>query len=101
MKHSWSLVLLALLIPSAVRSADPKKKVTYDEHVLPILKDKCLGCHSQDKKRGGLSLHTYLNVMQGGSSGEAIKPGEPENSLLYRLMAHKQEPQMPPKSEKL
>src|SRR5262249_12446144 len=34
-------------------SAAEPKKTTYDEHVLPILRDKCIGCHNQDKKRGG------------------------------------------------
>src|SRR5258708_28434729 len=82
-------------------AADPKKKITYEEHVLPIFKDKCLNCHGQDKKRGGLTLHTYVNAMQGGSSGPAILPGDPEKSLLYRLMSHTQAPELPPTSPKL
>ena len=96
----FSLCLCASVVKTS-SAADPKKKVTYEEHVLPIFKDKCLSCHGADKKRGGLQLHTYLNVMQGGSSGEAIKPGDPEKSLLFRLMSHKEEPEMPPKSPKL
>jgi WD40 repeat protein len=101
-----SLVLLALLGASAAlpaRAADPKKaaKVTYDEHVLPILRDKCNGCHNQDKKRGGLIVSSYTGLMAGGSSGEVVKPGDPDNSRIYLLAAHKQEPFMPPKSAAL
>jgi hypothetical protein len=85
---------------SAGRAADAKKtaKVTYDEHVLPILRDKCIGCHSQDKMRGGLVVASYTTLMAGGSSGEVIKPGDPDGSRLFQLVSHKQEPHMPPKS---
>ena len=82
------------------RAADPKKpaKVTYEEHVLPILRDKCIGCHNPDKSRSGLVVSTYAGIMAGGSSGEVIKPGDPDNSRLLLLVSHKQEPFMPPKS---
>jgi hypothetical protein len=82
------------------RAAEEKKagKITYDEHVLPILRDKCIACHSQDKARGGLMVHNFTSLMTGGSSGEVVKPGDPDGSRLYLLVAHKQEPHMPPKS---
>ena len=34
--------------------AEPKQvaKITYDDHVLPLLRDKCLSCHSPEKKKG-------------------------------------------------
>ena len=82
----------------SARAAD---KITYQDHVLPILSDKCLGCHNQDKKSGGLRLNTFLNLMAGGSSGEIVKPGDPDNSRLYLQVTHKREPFMPPKSEML
>ena len=40
----------------ATASAQPAKKparTTYDEHVLPILKDTCIGCHSQTRSAAG------------------------------------------------
>src|SRR5437660_580966 len=94
---------LAVFVAAAAlpaRAADPKKpaKVTYEEHVLPILRDKCIGCHSPDKSRGGLVVSTYTSIMAGGSSGEVVKPGDPDNSRLFQLVSHKQEPFMPPKS---
>src|SRR5229473_2240098 len=83
---------------SCARAAD---KITYQDHILPILRDKCLGCHNQDKKSGGLRLNTFSNVLAGGSSGEVIKPGDPDNSRLFLQVSHKREPFMPPKSEML
>jgi hypothetical protein len=81
--------------------AEPAKKTTYDEHVLPILRDTCVGCHGPDKKRGGLAVHTFTDLMQGGSSGAVVKPGDADGSRLFQLVAHKAEPAMPPKSPKL
>src|SRR5262249_23743538 len=92
--HLW-------LIPSSHAADKPQAKVTYEQHVLPVLKDKCVGCHNQDKKKGGLVLNNYTKLMEGGSSGAAVKPGDPDNSLLYRAVAHVQEPYMPPSAPKL
>src|SRR5437016_2139503 len=98
----WFLIVPVLLagLNCSARAADPKKtpKVTYEEHVLPILRDRCIGCHNPDKSRGGLVVSTYTSIMAGGSSGEVIKAGDPDNSRLFLLAAHKQEPHMPPKS---
>ena len=82
-------------------AAPAQTKTTYVDHVLPILRDSCIGCHGADKKRGSLAVHTYAELMQGGSSGAVVKPGDPEGSRLFLLMAHKAEPVMPPKSPKL
>src|SRR5205814_348386 len=43
----------------------------------------------------------YTSLRQGGSSGEVIKPGDPEASSLFLSVAHKHEPFMPPKSNQL
>lgn len=88
--------LLVAILGGSAPGAD--SKITYDDHVLPILRDKCLGCHNQDKSRGGLVASTYVGLMAGGSSGEVIKPGDPDNSRLMQLVSHKAEPHMPPKS---
>jgi WD40 repeat protein len=82
-------------------AADKAPKVTYDEHVVPILREKCFACHNQDRKSGGLRLNNFTNVMAGGASGEIVKPGDPDGSMLYRLTTHQQEPHMPPKSPML
>ncbi len=92
----WVLSLCSLCLCGSFSSA--AGKVTYDDHIQPILREKCFACHNQDKKKGGLQLHTYANLMAGGGSGETVKPGDPDNSRLYRFVAHKEEPFMPPKS---
>jgi hypothetical protein len=93
--------VFALVGPA--RAADAKKpaKVTYEEHVLPLLREKCVGCHNQDKKKAGLILNNYTKLMEGGSSGVAVKPGDPDGSLLFRVVAHKEDPFMPPSAPML
>ena len=49
------------------------KKITYDEHVLPIFKEHCAACHNQDKARGGLNLTSYAKMREGASSGEVYR----------------------------
>lgn len=96
--------------PSAapVQSAMPPPSVTqgqsapdYQTHVYPIFADNCLGCHNPDKAKGGLVLDSFQAAMQGGGSGAVIQPGNPEQSRLYRLVAHLDTPPMPPMRSKL
>lgn len=75
--------------------------VSYAEHVRPIFQAKCFSCHNRDSRRSGLSLETLAQVMEGGSSGAVIIPGKPENSRLFRLISHMEEPKMPLSGEKL
>jgi hypothetical protein len=99
----WFFPVALCLCGSSVFAADAKKpaKIPYEEHVLPLFRDKCVACHNQDKKRAGLVLDNYAKVMEGSSSGAVVKPGDAEGSPLFRVMAHKEEPFMPPKSPML
>jgi Planctomycete cytochrome C/WD domain, G-beta repeat len=100
----WFAVTCAigLLVPLA-RAADKPKaaKITYQEHVLPLLRDKCLGCHNSDKISGGLDASTYQKLMEGGGSGPVVKPGQPDASRMLLTISHKVQPFMPPKSDML
>ncbi len=74
-------------------------KVTYQDHIQPIFREKCFSCHNPDKKSGGLDLTSYTSVMLGGASGEVIEPGSPDGSYLYQLITHQSEPFMPAMSD--
>ncbi len=76
-------------------------KVTYADHVLPILRAKCLSCHNTDKKSGGLDLSNFTAVKTGGGSGEIFDPGNSGASILWKVINHEEEPKMPPNSDKL
>ena len=85
---------------SQASSADAPK-VTYIDHVLPILRAKCLSCHNTDKKSGGLDLSNFTAVKTGGGSGEIFDPGNSGASILWKVINHDEEPKMPPNSDKL
>ena len=96
-----TLLLALLLAPGLAQAQAPKGAVTYKDHVLPVLRKHCLNCHNADKATSDLNVSTYQALMAGGASGEAVKPGSPDGSLLYKLAAHQAEPKMPPKAPKI
>ena len=70
-------------------------QVDYQREVHPILAAKCVACHSQEKRSGGLSLATLKDVLEGGRSGAAVKPGQGAASLLMRRSTGEVAPRMP------
>ncbi len=67
----------------------PKEKVTYQDNVVAVFRNRCGSCHNPDKQKGGLNLDNYGSAMQGGGSGKVIEPGDAENSTLF-LVDHAQ-----------
>jgi hypothetical protein len=95
---------LILSVGGGLCAADPKdkkKKLNFDDDIAPLLREKCGNCHNADKKSSGLIVTNFTKLMEGGSGGIAVKPGDPDASPLYTTVAHKSEPVMPPKSPKL
>lgn len=86
-----------LLLGAAPLSAAP----TYNDDVLPVFREHCNSCHNADKLKADLDLTTYATTIKGGSSGVAVKAGAPDTSMLYRVTAHMEEPEMPPKKPKI
>jgi len=76
-------------------------KVTYDDHIAPIFKQRCGTCHNPTTKKADLDVTNYLTLMQGGASGASIAPGDADGSYLYTLVTHQAEPFMPQKADKL
>ena len=76
-------------------------KITYEDHIRPILREHCFACHAQDRNKGGLTLDSYGKTMSGGASGEVVIAGDPESSRFWHLVSHKEEPKMPPMQDRL
>ena len=68
--------------PAAAPAGRPVPMVDYERDVRPILSENCLECHSQDKRKGGLSLATYGDVLDGGKDGAVVRPGRSSRSLM-------------------
>ena len=91
----------AMFVRVGVAAAGPEQAqpaaalVDYTSQVQPLLEYYCLECHSQDKRKGGLSLTTYADVLEGGRSGAVVRPGNGEGSLMFHRLTAAVEPQMP------
>ena len=94
-------MLRSFLFLSLSVIATAAEKITYEEHILPILESSCTNCHNPDKKKGGLDLSSYSALMQGGSGGKVTHAGEGADSRMFLTSSHLVEPFMPPKGDKL
>ena len=92
------LALATVLSSSWTLVARAQDAVTFDDNVLPVLRQRCGSCHNPDKKAGGLDVTTYTGLMAGGGSGGSIEPGDAGASYLYKLVTQEDEPKMPPDS---
>jgi hypothetical protein len=78
---------------------DAQAEEFFEKKIRPVLVSNCYTCHSANtKSRGGLRVDDRNGLLQGGSSGPAVVPGKPEESLLLRAVRHDEDaPKMPPK----
>ena len=95
------LVLLGSILSALPSVAAVPEKVTFDDHVLPILQNACNNCHNPDKKKAGLDLTSYGTSMQGSDGGKVVLPGDAAGSLLLKCIKGTEEPVMPPKGDRL
>lgn len=80
-------------IQAAEPQADARK--FFENRVRPLLAEKCFKCHDERKQRGGLRLDIREGVFSGGESGEVLKPGKPDESLLIQAIRYESF-EMPP-----
>lgn len=66
-----------------------------------MFKTSCANCHSDSNRKGDLSLATFASTMEGGESGAVIVAGDPDGSLLFRMVTKQEEPYMPRKGDPL
>lgn len=59
----------------------------FESKVRPVLASNCFACHTRSKL-GGLAVDSRAALLQGGKSGPAVVPGDPEKSLLIQAVRH-------------
>ena len=89
------LVLLFCSAPAHLESQNTAATIDFDRDVHTIIATKCLACHSEEKRSGGLSLASYQDVLDGGRSGAAVRPGNSAGSLIIARITGETAPQMP------
>jgi WD40 repeat protein len=96
--------LVLVLFPVYPTQADPitiakvsrTTPVDFQKDIVPILRKKCLACHSTSEGQGELVLETAQTMIKGGDTGAAVIAGKSAESLLLKLASHQEEPFMPP-----
>jgi uncharacterized protein DUF1549/uncharacterized protein DUF1553/cytochrome c len=99
----WSAAMLAQQsAPSRPARAAAAQRPTatggvdFAGQIQPILEAKCLECHSATRRKGGLSLANYGDILEGGKDGAIVRPGRGVASqLIQRLTGEADGDQMP------
>ncbi len=71
-------------------SGDQKERLAYEADIRPIIEQRCLRCHkSRLFAQGGYRMTSLQSVIEGGRSGAAVIPGDPEKSALVDRITRK------------
>ena len=96
------LLVVAVLSALTLAADEPEKLEYFEKHVRPVLSQNCFECHGSQKQESGIRLDHINFINQVGDFGPILIPGKPEESNLYKAVAHKSEDlMMPYEKEKL
>jgi cytochrome c553 len=69
----------------------------FEKQIRPLLAEHCWSCHGPESAESELRLDSLDGLLEGGSRGPAVVPGQPEKSLMISAVNHADRLQMPPK----
>ena len=85
---------------TAAPAAAAGPKLSFNEHVQPILSENCYACHGSDARarKGELRLDRPADAFAPRKHGPAIVKGDPDHSpIIQRLLSKDPEEVMPPR----
>jgi WD40 repeat protein len=85
--------------PIEVKVPSRKEPVSYTKEIAEILENKCVDCHGAILAEHRLNLESTTGMRKGGKHGPALVPGKADDSLMFKLAAHRMEPIMPPRDK--
>jgi hypothetical protein len=85
-KHPRVIVIAVLVGYLPLLDGLGAEPVDFRREVTPILQERCLSCHNDRDRRGGLSLQSADAARKGGDSGKIIEPGDATASYLLELV---------------
>ena len=77
--------LIAIAVATQLAGATPEAEF-FESRVRPVLAARCHNCHAENAT-AGLRLDSRDGILKGGKSGPAIKPGNPDDSILLHAIA--------------
>ncbi|MFM2097327.1 MAG: hypothetical protein RIS70_4451, partial [Planctomycetota bacterium] len=88
----FGAILLATVPLGVVAKADEAD--AFRRTVAPILERRCLSCHNDIDRKGGLSLTSREQLEKGGESGPVVVAKKPDESPLWEQVRG-EKPEMP------
>ena len=77
------------VLGAQVQTSSAQHEEHFEARIRPVLIEHCYGCHnSVDIARGGLALDVRERTRMESDSGFAVVPGDPDQSLILRVMRH-------------
>ena len=91
-------ILLALFSAALAPLAAQEGVAYFEQNVRPILKARCLGCHSEKMLSSGLSLETRESILRGANRGPVVllEAAHQRDSNLLKAIRHEGDVKMPP-----
>jgi len=98
------ICLLAVIATLELAPADGIEALSsaqiYQQHVQPLLTEKCVSCHGPLAQEAGLRLDAGILIRQAAEESELIRSNDPDASTLLRRVRHVEESErMPPPGE--
>ena len=86
------VIIFAPLTPTPLPTPLPTRQPvpmgnTWEAGFADLFNQKCGLCHAGDLILGGLDLSNYQAALEGGTSGAAIVPGDPDASMLMAIQS--------------
>ena len=83
---------------SEAKRSETDSLFVFEDLVYPVLEEKCMACHNQNRAYGGLNMSALETMVKGGNSGAGIQNGKPFESLIYKRVSfpHDHPKFMPP-----
>jgi len=85
-----STLVVMLVASRAAAAPDDAGIAFFEKKIRPVLVEHCYGCHSAKAKipQAGLLLDSRDGLRKGGDRGPAIVPGDPDKSLLIKVVRY-------------
>lgn len=89
-KSQFTLILflsfLAVFVEHPLLAEQTAKSPEFEKEIAPLLLKRCGKCHAHGQAKGGFSINTREQLVQGGDSGASVIPGDSQNSLFMELI---------------
>jgi len=81
---------------TVVAAGPLRAALDYHADIAPLLRQYCAGCHNDEDFDGDFSVEYFSDLEEGGSRGVMLRPGNPDDSYLIKLMTGETDEPMPP-----